>query len=564
VKDEQSIDMAKQFLREGKLREAEDLCERQLQRQPNNAEATFLLGVIAQRTGRLDAAVCQFRRLIDLSPDSPEPHNFLANALRSKGLTEEAIAEYRDAVRLDDRFAHAHYNLGGALRELGRLEDAIAAFRKALALRADFVDAANDLGSALRQTGQFHEAAEILMQAARQAPQFYKVQNNLGNALRLLGRFEEAETAVRNALKLRPDIPEIHVNLGNVLRDKGDLDGAIEATREAIRLRPTLADAHQNLGSQLLLAGRYVEAWPEHEWRWRCEGMTPARAARLRPQWDGSNLDGRTILLHSDAGLGDAIHCLRYVPPIADRGGGIIVECQPELHPLVRELRGVMQVIAPQDPLPHFDVHCPLMSLPGVFVTTPSTIPCQIPYLQTNQGQVADWARRLARSSHPLVGLVWAGNPANSVDRIRSMPFTTLAPLCRIPGVTFHSLQLGDAARQLQRAARDINVIDHSMELTDFAQTAALVMNLDLVISVDTSAAHLTGALAKPIWVMLPFAPDWRWMLNRQDSPWYPTMRLFRQKQPGDWTEVIGRVADELETIVRQQVNPRDGPKTKS
>jgi tetratricopeptide (TPR) repeat protein len=550
----QAIVLANERCRSGRLAEAEALCRWVLSREPDHTEAISVAGVIAWQTRRFDLAIAHFRRLIDLRPDMAEPRNLLANALRSKGMLHEAISAYRDAVRLKSDFTQAHYNLGMALREAGCVEEAIEAFRRAVALNPDFIDAANDLGSALREAGRLEEAVSVLADVVGQAPDFFKARNNLGNALRAIGRFDEAEAAVRTALNQLPDMPEIHVNLGNVLREKGDLDGAIAATRKAIELRPQMADAHQNLGSHLLLAGRYEEAWPEHEWRWRCQGMPPARAALLRPQWDGSNLDGQTILLHSDAGLGDAIHSLRYVPMVADRGGKIVVECQKELHCLVRRLKGVSDVVTAADALPPFDVQCALMSLPGAFGTTLQTIPSEFPYISVDRSLVESWAQRLSQSRRPRVGLVWAGNPKNTVDLRRSIRLSMFTPLSESREIEFHSLQLGEASRQASDLSGSSRIVDHSSELTDFAQTAALVENLDLVISVDTSVAHLAGALGKPIWIMIPFVPDWRWMLTREDSPWYRTMRIFRQPRPGEWSEVVHRVAHELAKFRTAQV----------
>jgi tetratricopeptide (TPR) repeat protein len=509
-----TIEMAVQNHQRGNLGEAEALCRRVLASEPNNADALYWLGAIAHQTGRVDMAIGYIQRAIQVRP----------------------------------LMAEAHYNLGTALREVGCVEQAIDSFRKALELQPEFVDAANDLGSALRQAGRMDEAVAVLRQTVRQAPRFYKAHNNLGNALRALGRFDEAEAALRAALRLRDDVAEIHVNLGNVLCDKGQLAGAIAATRQAIRLRPDLADAHQNLGSALLLAGDYAEGWREHEWRWRCQNAVHLRCVSGRPQWDGSNLGGRTILLQADAGFGDAIHFVRYIPMVADRGGQVVLECPKQLHRLLGNLRGVRQLITAQDPLPSFEVHCPLMSLPLAFNTTIETIPSKVPYLMPEESLVRQWAHRLSECRRPRVGLVWAGNPGSNY-RKRSLSLSMLAPLSAAGDITFYSLQLGDAARQVLAPPHGMKVIDHSRELIDFAETAALTANLDLVIAVDTAVAHLAGALGKAVWVMLPFAPDWRWMLERADSPWYPSMRLFRQTTFGDWDQVVQRVARELEKL---------------
>jgi tetratricopeptide (TPR) repeat protein len=532
----------------GKLAEAEALYRQALAVEPGNADALHLLGVIAYQTGRLEYAGEYIARAIEANPRLAEAHNSMGNVLRAKGKLAEGVAAYRAALRIKDNYPLAHFNLGTALREGGLTTEAIESLRRAVELQPDFVEAENDLGSALREAGRVEEAVEVLRKATVHAPRFFMAHNNLGNALRLLGRLDEAEAAVREALRIRGDIAEIYVNLGNVLREKEDLAGAIAATREAVRLRPDLADAHQNLGSVLLLAGQYAEGWPEHDWRWRCQLVVMIRTLPEKARWDGSNLEGRTILLQSDAGLGDAIHCARYIPMVADRGGKIVVECAKGLHPLVRGMKGVVQVITENDPLPEYDVHCPIMSLPLAFGTTLETIPSEFPYLRAEETIARKWAERLSEYPKPRVGIVWSGNPKHTHDKNRSIPLSVLLPLGEAGDFVFHSLQVGEASRQAS-SADGMKVVDHSAELTDYGETAGLVENLDLVIAVDTSVAHLAGAMGKLVWVMLPAAPDWRWMLGREDSPWYPSMRLFRQEKRGEWASVIERMAEALREL---------------
>jgi tetratricopeptide (TPR) repeat protein len=550
----QAIELAIQKLQRGELGEAEALYRQVLATEPNNADALHMLGVIAYQTARLDMAIECFQRVIQLRPLMAEAHNSLASAYRAKGLPLQAVAACRNVVRLRENDPEAHFKLGALLREAGCADQAVDSYRKALELRPGFADAATDLGSALREAGRLDEAVTVLEQTVQQAPFSFKAHNNLGNALRVVGRLDEAEAALRTALQLRDDIAEIHVNLGHVLLQKGQLAGAIAATRQALRLRPDMADVHHNLGSILLLAGEYAEGWRELEWRWRCRNFGHMRSVPGRPRWDGSNLNGQTILLQSEAGLGDALHLARYIPMVADRGGQIVLECQKGLHPLLRNLKGVRQLITEEDPLPSVDVHCSLMSLPLAFNTTLQTIPAEVPYLAPEECLVKQWAQRLSAYPGPRVGLVWAGNPGHTHDRTRSLQLAMLAPLAAAGDITFHSLQVGDAARQMSAPPEGLKLIDHSRELTDFAETAALVTNLDLLISVDTSVAHLAGALGKAVWLMQRVAPDWRWMLVREDSPWYPTMRLFRQTTLGQWDDVIQRVADELTNFYKDAI----------
>ena len=273
---------------------------------------------------------------------------------------------------------------------------------------------------------------------------------------------------------------------------------------------------------------------------------TSAQPEFAQPPWDGSELNGKTVLLHAEQGLGDSIQFVRYVPMVRDRGGKVVLQCQPALSRLFTGLPGIDRVIKNGDPIPRFDAHCPLLSLPRAFGTTLDSIPASVPYLTADPAAALDWAKRLADRPGKKVGIVWAGRAGYVGDRTRSLSLTTLAPLACASGITWYSLQKGYAAAQISDAPQGMELIDRTAELNDFADTAALIANLDLVISVDTAVAHLAGAMGKSVWTLLPYAPDWRWLLNRDDSPWYPTMRLFRQQRPGDWGEVIQRIAESL------------------
>jgi tetratricopeptide (TPR) repeat protein len=544
---DQAMQLAVQNHQAGKLSDAEEIYRRVLTQQPNHSDALHLLGVICHQTAQPDAAIDLIRRAIAINPGIAQYHNNLGNALRDKGFSDEAIAAYRNAVRLKPDYSDAHYNLAVALRAQGQIDQAIAAYRNALSFKPEFADAHNDLGSALRETGSLDEAIASLREGIRLQPDLHKAHNNLANALHEKGRLDEAIAALRQALQIKPDIAELHNNLGNILRDDGLLDDAVAALRQSIRLKPDFAEAHYNLGIALLLKGDLPEGWSKYEWRWRCKNVAAPRSGSHQPRWDGADLTGRTILLQADAGFGDTIQFIRYVPLVAARGGKVVLECPPQLHRLLQALPGLERLISANQPLPQFDVHCPLTSLPLAFGTKLETIPAQIPYLNANDDLSRRWAKLLADSDGLKVGIVWAGNPRHSNDRNRSLSLSLLAPLARNPGITFYSLRKGGPPGQISAPPSGIKLIDYTAELTDFADTAALIANLDLIIAADTAVAHLAAALGKPVWVLLPYAPDWRWQLEREDSPWYPTMRLFRQKTWGDWPEVIERAAQTLD-----------------
>jgi len=543
---QQAFDLALQHHQAGRLREAEPLYRQILARQPDHADALHLLGVLARQAGRIDIAVDSIRRAIAFRPNYPEAHNNLGIALKDTGQFDEAIAAFRRATALRPNYAEAHNNLGGVLMENGQLDEAIAAFRQAIALRPSYAVAHNNLGSVLRDKGQLDEAIAAYRQAIALNPNSPEAHSHLGNALKDKGQLDEAIAACRQAIALGPNYAGAHCNLGSALQGKGQLDEAIASYRQAIALNPNLPKAHHNLSLSLLARGDFQTGWDEFEWRWKCKDFPPPRNF-AQPQWDGCLLEGRTLLLHTEQGHGDALQFIRYLPLVAERGGKIVIECYAELQRLFQTNTGRCQIVVRGQPLPVFDFHCPLLSLPRVFGTSLANIPKDVPYLHADAEDAGRWQQRLADHS-PLVkvGLGWAGRPTHTNDRNRSMKLARLAPLGQAPGARFFSLQKGAAAAEAQTPPPGMELVDWTEELKDFADTAALISNLDLVIAVDTAVVHLAGAMGKPVWTLLPFNSDWRWLLERQDSPWYPTMRLFRQPRIGDWDTVITRVVEAL------------------
>ncbi len=462
------------------------------------------------------------------------------------GRLAEAEKIYRQVLAEQPNRPDALHLLGVIAAQIGQTEAAIDLVQRAIAVNPAVAEYHNDLGNALRDKRQLDEAAAAFRQALRLKPDYVVAQNNLGNVLSDQGLLDEGIALYRRALRLKPDYAGAYNNLGKALRDKGLFDEAIAALRHALRLKPDYAEAHHNLSLILLLKGDFAEGWPEHEWRLRLKSVSPTRGEFVQPRWDGSALDGRKICLHPEQGIGDTIQFVRYVPVVANRGGKVILQCQPALCRLFASLAGIENVVGAGEPPPDCDVHCPLLSLPLVFGTRMETIPAAIPYLKADGELSRHWAGRLADSAGKKTGIVWAGSAGYANDRGRSLDLSLLGPLANVQGVRLYSLQKGQAARQLSYPPRGMELADHTAQLNDFADTAALIANLDLVISVDTAVAHLAGALGKLVWVLLPYSPDWRWLLDREDSPWYPTMRLFRQKSLGNWTEVIERVAQAL------------------
>lgn len=468
-----------------------------------------------QRAGKLGEAEPILRRVLKAEPRNTDGLYLLGLLTQATGRFSESAELFQRAVWEDPRSAKYLVNLGLSLGGMG--------------------------------LGKTAEATEALRAAVAIDPSIPAAWSNLGNEFRNDFRYEEAIDAYQRALRLKPDFADALLNLGASLQEtEPTLGPAIEAYRKAIALQPDFATAHWNLGFALLLAGDFARGLPEYEWRLKTKTIVIPREFGV-PAWDGGDLTGKRIFLHAEQGLGDTIHMARYIPMVAKRAGHVTLECPAALAPALCDLPGLGRIINVGEPLPEFDVHCPLMSLPLRFGTTIETIPWHGPYLRPDAQRVEKWAKQLTKDGRPRIGLAWAGRPENKIDRKRSMRLEDFAALAEIKGVRFFSLQKGAAGSQARRPPAGMDLVDYTGELRDFADTAAMVANLDLVLSVDTSVAHIAGAVGRPVWILLPLSPDWRWMLGREDSPWYPTMRIFRQKKRGVWKEVMERVKAELE-----------------
>lgn len=538
--------------RAGRLGEAKDLYVRVLTANPNDVDALHLFGALAHDLGHDDVAVEFIGRAIALDPAVAHYHYNLAQAQRARGDLTAAAKGYAEAVRLDPGWADAHNNLGIALRGTGDPEREAACYAEAVRLQPSHAGAWINLGNVLQERDGLDDALACYETALRLDPGNAMARTNLGGALQSLGRVDEAVACYDEVLRHHPDHASALYNLGQSRMAQGRTVEATACYEQALRQSPDDPDTHWSLGLCLLTRGDYARGWQEFEWGRR----TPARLAEARrfaqAPWTGDDIRGRTILLHAEQGLGDTLQFIRYAALVKALGATVVVETQPELVRLCKGMDGVDHLAGQGETLPPFDCHAPMLSLPGLLGTTVATIPATVPYLAAPADDTVRWAERLGPYVGRKVGLAWAGNPrrfqkdANAIDRRRSMALHQFAPLASIAGVHFLSLQKGEPADQARSPPPGLVLVDFMDDVTDFADTAALVANLDLVIGVDTSVVHLAGALGKPVWILSRFDGCWRWLKDRDDSPWYPTARLFRQPHPGAWAPVVETVAEAL------------------
>lgn len=541
-------------LREGHKAEAWRVARELVAAQPELFEAWHLAGLCAAQAGDMARAEEAFRRAANLNPREPTLFFNLGNAVSRQGRHAESAVYLRNALALQPEAAEVWFNLGNALRALRDWQPAAEAFERAAQLRPGYVKARINLAEVQREMGRIDMAEESLRTAVAEAPDNVTALNNLGNLLREIGRPDESAAVLRRAIEVDPGFFRAWNNLGSALRDTGDLAAALAAYDRALELKPDHAEARLNRSMAMLAAGDYENGWAEYEWRWRGARENPGAWPNFKqPQWHGEPPDGRSILLHAEQGFGDALQFVRYAPLVAARGARVILECPGELARLFARLPGVAQVVPKGAVLPAFDLHCPLMSLPLACGTTLATVPNAMPYLVADPAKVQGWRERLGGQAGMRVGIVWAGNPrrhdpvAHLVDRRRSIHLRQLEALLAVPGVRFFSLQKGEAEAQIAEVGANLTSL--AADLHDFDDTAAVMAALDLVITVDTSVAHLAGGLARPVWVLSRFDACWRWGQAGEATPWYPTMRILRQKRYGDWSDVLAGLAGELDRV---------------
>jgi Tfp pilus assembly protein PilF len=534
-----------------RLDKAEALYRKALEEDPEQADVLHLLGVVAFQRGNSETAIELIELALPELADLPEPHLNLGNALRQVGRLADAVDSYRRAIALNPDYGMAHSNLAATLIDQDEFAAGLASAERAVELIPDFAGAHVSRGAALLGLERFAEAEAPLRQALALLPDQAEIHNNLGVALQQLDRVDEAIAHFERAAILDPDQARTQKNLGGVLERQGRLEAAMVCYDRALALEPDNPEMHLSRSQLRLLHGDFPRGWADYEWRWSYKDGPRPRDFGV-PRWAGEDLHGETILLHAEQGLGDSIQFLRYVPMVAERGAIVVLEVQEILTRLAADLPGAAVIMPPSEPLPGLDLHCPLLSLPKAFDTRLETIPARVPYLTPPVDARAWWASHLGNRTGLKVGLAWAGNPQNLHDPVRSMTLAALQPLLDVRGVHWFSLQVGERAGDCALVVGTA-IDDLSPRLTDLAETAAAICHLDLVISVDTAVAHLAGALGRPVWVMLAFIPAWRWLLGREDSPWYPTMRLFRQTRPDDWAGVVREVADVLARLVEER-----------
>lgn len=541
----------------GRYQEALASYERVVALKPT-AQAFFNQATLLREVGRQDAALESFDRALALKSDHAEAHRGRGVILSELGRAEEALESLDRALGLRPDYAEAHFNRAIALRELQRPEEALASHDRAIALKPTYSEAYNHRGNALIDLKRFEDGLLSYERAIELKSDYADAHNNLGNALYEVRSLEPALASFRRAVALEPDHAEYHSNMGVVLNELRRLDEAMASYDQALVLQPENPETHHNQAMCRLTLGDFAEGWAQYEWRWRAGQFSAGRELDA-PLWLGGEcLAGRTILLRAEQGLGDTLQFCRYVADVAAMDAKVVLEVQPGLERLLARLGGVNQVVAlGADDLPPYDFHTPLMSLPLALGANP--VARHGDYLSAIPEEAAAWAARLAPSGKLRVGLCWAGGVrpdrrvANRIDQRRSLSLDAFSALARVEGIQVYSLQKGPPAAQLAEAkARGWSgpqVIDLTAELKDFADTAAFVANLDLVITCDTAVAHLAGGLGKPVWILNRYDACWRWLNGRDDSPWYPSARLFRQPAPGDWDGVIERVTRALSLL---------------
>ena len=560
---EQALQTAAAFEQAGRIEEAKNLFRQVLQVQPNRAEAWHALGVIALRERRMEEAEQLIARAVAAASGNAAAESDLGVARSQLGRFEEAVECFRRALAAQPARAHVHGNLGDALAALGRDDEAVESYQRAVEAAPGYGAAHNNLGNIHFRNGRLAEAAACFRAALQLEPGAFHACINLGDVLAKLGHLDEAIAVCQRAIALQPDVPFGHQNLGAAWWRKGDYAQARACFERAIALDPEFADVHLGLAFIHLLEGRFSEGWRKYEWRWLSRTHAALRRSFSAPRWDGRPIPGGTLLIHAEQGFGDTLHFLRYVPLAARRSGAarVVVECQRELVRLVSSAGGAgveFHARGRHDDagLPPFDVHVPLLSLP-LLVEHFEPLPATAPYLTAPPHLRAAWRERLAATPGFRIGIVWSGNPEHRDDRLRTIQPSQLLALLPMPGASFYSLQIESRGALPESLAR-AGVHDLTDHITDFADTAALMAELDLIITVDTAAAHLAGALGRPVWTLLPFVPDWRWGLGRAETPWYSTMRLFRQQQVEEWAPVIAELRERLhQLILSNQSTPR-------
>jgi tetratricopeptide (TPR) repeat protein len=537
-----------------RIEEAAASFERTTRLQPGNADAWYNHGTTLSLLNRLIEAERSYDRAIRLKPGHAEAHSNRGNVLAALGRPADAVRSYDKAIAVNPDFAIAWHNRGNALEQLDRIEEALASFDRAVALQHDFADAYLHRGNAQQKLGRLNDALLNYERAIALKPDFAEAYSNRGAVLRVLERPDAALQSCDRAIALRPEFADAHNNRGLALRELERPDEALQSLSHAIELGPDFAGAHWNKSILLLSVGRLEGGWREYEWRKR-KPEPQGCMTFPQPVWLGrENIAGKTLFVHSEQGLGDTIQFCRYVPFAQARGAQVIFAVQDSLMRMMKTLRPAILIRGQAGMLPEFDYHIPLLSMPLAFQTTLATCPAEVPYLRAEAGRVEKWREKLGAHGFKI-GICWQGNRKSVVEIGRSFPLRYFEEIAGIPDVRLISLQKYDGTDQLADLPAGMKVETLGDEFDcgpdAFVDSAAVMECLDLVITSDTAIAHLAGALGRPAWVVLKRVPDWRWLLDRPDSPWYPTLRLFRQPRRGDWPGVFADVATELRKLLQ-------------
>lgn len=526
----------------GQAAEARQWLERAVELEPRHADAHYLLGLLLEETGEQAVVLRHLQAAVESRPEFIIAWSDLCRLHLRNGNLDGVHAVAGRAVAANPDSAELQQLLGNSFLQRRDYEAALQCYDRALSLQPDFAEAHDSRGLALHELKRFEEALASFGRALERKDDYAEAHYNRGNTLRQMLRFEEALASYDRAVALNPRLAAACNNRGLVLHDLGRLDAAAASYRQALALEPDNADAHWNLSLTLLLQGDFAAGWQEYEWRWRRTEVRDDAPVHDHPLWLGDgDLRGRTILLQAEQGLGDTIQFCRYVPRVAALGANVVLEVQPALVPLLGQVEGVARLVGRGEELPAYDCHCPLLSLPLAFKAGLADITGR-PYLRVPSARGSAWEAILGERSIPRIGLVWSGSTGHQNDRNRSIPFAEFRRIFQ-RGISYHCLQKEIRPADRAMLAEYPEIRTFAAELRDFADTAALIAQLDLVITVDTSVAHLAGAMGKETWVLLPFMPDWRWLLQRTDSPWYDSVRLFRQPAAGDWQAVLNEVA---------------------
>ena len=581
------LQKANELYQQGKLLQAEAAYCGILERSPDNLYAIHPLGLIALETNRPDLAAKLFRKAIAVDGNVRAFPNNLGHALQDLNQLEDAIESYENAIRIDPNYANAHYNRGIALQAMGRLDDALGSYDKvlelnprdaeaynnrgrvleeldrlsealtaydaALLLRDNFAEIHSNRGNVLKKLGNLDAALDSYDRAIRLKPNYPEAHSNRGNALHELGRFEEALDSYNRAIQLKPDYVTAYANRGRTLFEMKRIEEALQSYDRATVLKPDFADAHSGKGYLLLLLGDFIKGWQAYEWRKKDAALKGGLRSFSQPEWSGADdIAGKTLFIQCEQGLGDTIQFCRYARLAEARGANVVLSTQDSLMGLLKGLSPTIEIIDSKSTPPKFDYHVALLSMPLALKTDESRVPADIPYLRADPDRIERWRLKLCGQGFKI-GVAWQGSKLGTSFG-KSFHVACLHSISQLPGVRLISLQKNEGSEQVMTLPDGMKVEtlgdDFDCGPDAFLDTAAVMENLDLVITADTSIAHLAGALGRPTWIALKLVPDWRWLLDRNDSPWYPTMRLFRQPARDDWSSVFAAMEKELTRIV--------------